>query len=162
MDELDSRLLAELQQHGRASWAELGALLGLSAPAIAERARKLEERGVLRGYSAVIEPLAVERGLLAFIAVSLALPEHRDGFLRRVAELDSVQECHHVAGEDDYLLKARCRDTLELEQLVSVELKGLPGIVRTRTTIALSTAKETAYVPVAPPARKASGEWRRS
>lgn len=157
MDEVDSRLLVELQQHGRASWAELGALLGLSAPAIAERARKLEERGVLRGYHALVEPAAVERGLLAFIAVSLALPEHRDGFLRRVAELHSVQECHHVAGEDDYLLKARCRDTLELEQLVSEELKGLPGVARTRTTIALSTAKETAYLPVTARARKLSG-----
>jgi Lrp/AsnC family leucine-responsive transcriptional regulator len=154
VDDIDSRLLTELQRHGRANWAELGALLGLSAPAIAERARKLEERGVLRGYSAMLEPFAVERGLLAFIAVSLMLPEHRDGFLRRVAQLDSVQECHHVAGDDDYLLKVRCRNTLELEQLVSEELKGLPGVARTRTTIALSTAKETTYLPVEARPRK--------
>jgi Lrp/AsnC family leucine-responsive transcriptional regulator len=157
MDELDTMLLNHLQLHGRASWAELGVLLGLSAPAIAERARKLEERGVIRGYAAIVEPTAVERGLLAFIAVSLALPEHRDGFLQRVSELESVQECHHVAGDDDYLLKARCRDTAELEQLVSVELKGLAGVARTRTTIALSSAKETTYVAVTPSTRKAGG-----
>ena len=109
MVELDAMRLSHLQHHGRASWAELGALLRLSAPAIAERARKLEVRGVIRGYAVIVEPAAVERGLLAFISVSLALPEHRDGFLLRVGELESVQECQHVMGDHDYLLKARSR-----------------------------------------------------
>jgi Lrp/AsnC family leucine-responsive transcriptional regulator len=151
VDEIDTKLLELLQANARATWAELGGRLGLSAPAVAERTRKLEDRGVLRGYAALVAPAAVGRGLTAFIAVTLLLPEHRERFLERVQTLDAIQECHHVAGDDDYLLKARCRDTAELEWLVSEELKGLPGVARTRTTIALSSAKETPYVPVTPP-----------
>nr|WP_277882211.1 Lrp/AsnC ligand binding domain-containing protein [Oculatella sp. FACHB-28] len=77
---------------------------------------------------------------------------HRATFLQRVQELAEIQECHHVTGDDDYLLKVRCRNTRGLEQLVSENLKGLPGILRTRTTIVLSTTKETPVLPLQFPA----------
>jgi len=65
-----------------------------------------------------------------------------------VQTLPEVQECHHVTGDDDYLLKVRCRHTQDLERLISEQLKSLPGILRTRTTIALSTTKETSALPL--------------
>lgn len=132
----------------RITWAELGNLLGLSAPAAADRVRRLEEKGVIRGYHAVIDPAAAGCDLGAFIAVSLAHPDGRDGFLALVASLPEVLECHHVAGEDDYLLKVRCGGTRDLERLISVKLKAAAGVLRTRTTVILSTAKETAILPL--------------
>lgn len=133
---------------GRITWSELAGILELSAPATAERVRRLEERKIIKGYTALIDPEAVGCELTAFIAVTLERPEHRVAFLQRVQELAEIQECHHVTGEDDYLLKVRCRNTRGLEQLVSENLKGLPGILRTRTTIVLSTTKETPVLPL--------------
>jgi Lrp/AsnC family transcriptional regulator, leucine-responsive regulatory protein len=133
---------------GRITWSELAGILELSAPAAAERVRRLEERKIIKGYTALIDPEAAGCELTAFIAVTLERPEHRPAFLQRVQELAEIQECHHVTGEDDYLLKVRCRNTKGLEQLISENLKGLPGILRTRTTIVLSTTKETPVLPL--------------
>jgi len=150
LDALDSKAIGLLQATGRMSWAELAAQLGLSAPAAAERVRKLEERGIIRGFSVLVEPDAVGFDLLAFVAVVIDRPEHRAAFLAWVSDCPNVQECHHVAGDDDYLLKVRCRSTRDLERLISEELKGIPGIVRTRTSISLSTVKETVALPIEP------------
>jgi len=148
VDAIDSKILKRLMEHGRITWAELGAFLGLSAPAAADRVRRLEERGVIRRYSALVEPDAIGCGLTAFIYVFLDRPEHRTAFLQRIQELPAVQECHHVAGDEDYLLKIRCTGIRDLELIVSEQLKGLPGVVKTRTTIVLSTVKETTALPL--------------
>ena len=145
---METKLLRRLQQNGRESWAALGQLLGLTGPAVAERVRKLEERGVIRSFTAVLDPLSVGYTLLAFVAVTVERPEHRAGFLAKIQTLPEVQECHHVAGDDDYLLKVRCRDTADLERVISEEVKGVPGVVRTRTTISLKTVKESLVLPV--------------
>jgi Lrp/AsnC family transcriptional regulator, leucine-responsive regulatory protein len=148
LDELDSKALACLMRDGRLSWAALGAALGLSAPAASERVRRLVMRGVIRGFVALVEPEAVGLPVTAFVAVSLERThEHRLPFLARMQALDEVQECHHVAGDDDYLLKVRCRDPRDLERLLN-EIKAVPGVARTRTTVALVTSKETAAVPL--------------
>lgn len=148
MDETDFKIIGRLMDQGRITWSELGTLLGMSAPAAAERVRKLEERGVIRGYSALMNPEAVGCGLTAFISVTLDRPEHRPAFLRLVRETPGIQECHHITGEEDYLLKVRCSGINSLEKIVSEHLKGIPGITKTRTTIALSTVKETASLPL--------------
>lgn len=148
MDETDSKALAYLMANGRATWAELAGILGLSAPAAADRVRRLEERGVITGYAAIINANTIGCGLTAFIAVTLDRPVHRAAFLARVRALPEVQECHHVAGEDDFLLKVRCGSTRDLEQIVSEGIKGLDGIARTRTTVVLSTSKETPILPI--------------
>ena len=145
---MDSIILQRLQANGRESWAALGERLGVTGPAVAERVRKLTERGIIRRFTAVLDPDALGYGLLAFVAVTLERPEQRGGFLARVESLEEVQECHHVAGEDDYLLKVRCRGTLDLERLITEELKTVGGVVRTRTTVSLRTVKETQAVPV--------------
>jgi Lrp/AsnC family transcriptional regulator, leucine-responsive regulatory protein len=149
MDSFDSKALAFLSREGRATWAELGQHLGLSAPAAAERVRKLEERGVIRGYAALLDAASVGYPLTAYISVSLTSHKQRAAFLRAIAKMEQVAECHHVAGDDDYLLKVRCQGTQNLDHLLAKELKDKLGVARTRTTIVLSTAKESVRIPIA-------------
>jgi Lrp/AsnC family leucine-responsive transcriptional regulator len=147
MDAIDVTILRRLMERARTTWAELGSLLGLSAPAAADRVRKLEEAGVIRGYAAIVDPDAAGCGLGAFISVTLERSDDRGAFLDTVRSLPEVLECHHVAGAEDYILKVRCADTRGLERLISDGLKSVPG-VRTRTAVILSTARETHILPV--------------
>src|ERR1700757_4987051 len=111
MDSLDVKALRLLMGKGRASWAEVGQLLGLSAPSAADRIRKLEGHGVIRGYAALVDPASVGRPLPPFIPVALASHRSRAAFLRGIEKLEQVAECHHITGDDDYLLKVRCVGT---------------------------------------------------
>jgi Lrp/AsnC family leucine-responsive transcriptional regulator len=149
MDELDVKALKHLMKSGRASWSELSEILGLSGPAVAERVRKLEEAGVIRGYTALLDPAHVGCALTAFVFVTLEHPRHRAGFLEKLAELPGVLECHHITGDHDYLLKVRCATTAELEHIISAQLKEVAGVAKTMTLVALSTVKETAELPIA-------------
>ncbi|WP_273483511.1 Lrp/AsnC family transcriptional regulator [Desulforamulus ruminis] len=148
LDSLDYKALYKLMHQGRITWSDLGAYLELSAPAAAERVRRLEERGVIKGYSVLVEPHAVGCEVTAFIHITLNKPENRNLFLSKIQQLPEIQECHHVAGEEDYLLKVRCKHMRRLESIISEEIKGLPGIQKTKTTIVLSTSKETPLLPV--------------
>ncbi len=145
---VDSKALALLMHRGRASWAELAKHLRLSPPAAAERVRKLEERGVIRGYAALVNAEALGYPLTAFVAVTLERSQHRQAFLRRVAGMKEIVECHHVTGDYDYLLKVRTRSTQDLDRVLSDKLKAVAGVARTVTTIVLSTAKESVEVPI--------------
>ncbi len=150
LDTVDSKAIAALQIDGRVSWADLGQALGLSAPAAAERVRKLTENGTIRSVAAVLDPDAAGFPVLAFVAVTLVAQDARAAFLTAVRRHDLIQECHHVAGDDDFLLKVRARSLAELEAVLADELKGRLGVARTRTTIVLGTAKETVRLPVGP------------
>jgi Lrp/AsnC family transcriptional regulator, leucine-responsive regulatory protein len=145
---LDVKALQTLMRNGRTTWAELGQLLGLSAPSTADRVRKLEQRGIIRSYAALVDPALVGYPLTAYVSVSLASHRNRAAFLRAISKMDQVAECHHVAGDDDYLLKVRCRGTQDLDHLLAAQLKDKLGVARTRTTIVLSTAKESVRVPI--------------
>ena len=147
LDETDHKILWRLMREGRITWSELGGYLGLSAPAAADRVRRLEEKGVIKGYAAQVDAEVI-CGVAAFVSVTLDHPDSREAFLQIVHRLDAIQECHHVAGEGDYVLKVRCRSLRELESLISVTLKGLRGVIKTQTTIVLSTVKETAVLPL--------------
>jgi Lrp/AsnC family leucine-responsive transcriptional regulator len=146
---VDSKAIDLLMRRGRASWAEVAKILRLSPPAAAERVRKLEERGVIRGYAALVNAEALGYPLTAFVAVTLERPQHRKAFLQRVGSMKEIAECHHVAGDYDYLLKVRTRSTQDLDRILSEKLKAVAGVARTVTTIVLSTAKESVEVPIA-------------
>jgi Lrp/AsnC family transcriptional regulator, leucine-responsive regulatory protein len=148
MDATDMKAVARLQVSGRESWATLGIELGMTGPAAAERVRRLEADGVIRGYAALIDPPAVGASLTAFVAVTLERPGNRTAFLRRVQRLTEVQECHHIAGDYDYLLKVRCAGTGDLDRILTDELKSVQGVVSTRTTVVLRTLKESVVVPL--------------
>jgi Lrp/AsnC family leucine-responsive transcriptional regulator len=150
LDRIDAAALTRLMDDGRVSWAELAKALRLSPAAAAQRVHRLEEAGVIRGYAALVEPAAVGRPLSAFLGIVLSSHTARLRFLRRVARLDAVLECHHVTGEFDYLLKLRCADTRDLERIINDDLKSGAGVAGTRTLIVLSTSKETPRLPVPP------------
>lgn len=148
LDELDCKILAALTQNGRVRWSALADQFGVSAPAIADRVRRLEGAGIITGYAARLSAEALGIDLTAFVSVTLEHPRYRQGFVDFVRSHSSVQSCHHVVGDSDYLLKVRCRSTADLEKFLSEGLKALPGIQQTRTTIALSMVKDAAVLPV--------------
>ena len=148
MDAIDRKALGRLMTEGRTSWADLGEHLGLSAPAAAERVRKLEERGVIRQFAALPGPIEAGFPVLAFVSVTLQSQSKRKAFLDAVGRHGGIQECHHVAGDDDYLLKVRCKTMGDLDRLLSEELKGRMGVARTRTTVVLGSAKESTALPI--------------
>jgi Lrp/AsnC family transcriptional regulator, leucine-responsive regulatory protein len=148
LNTIDRKALALLMEKGRLSWADLGAKLGLSPPAAADRVRRLEKRGFLQGYRAIPDPDAVGFPILAFVYIALGRPDRRAAFVRGVRSNPFVLECHHIAGEDDYLLKVRCRSIPDLEKLLVDDIRGKLGAKRTGTVFVLSTAKETSTLPV--------------
>jgi Lrp/AsnC family leucine-responsive transcriptional regulator len=152
MDEKDARILEILQRDGRVTNVELARAVELTPSATLERVRKLEERGLIKGYRAVLDPQALGLGLMAFIFVRV---DDRDdivlkaeGTAEALAELPSVQELHHLAGEDCFLLKVRAKDTDDLYRILRDELGQFKGIRGTRTTIVLKTVKESALLPI--------------
>lgn len=147
LDDIDLRLIELLTANARATFSELAERVGLSGPSTAERVRRLEERQTIRGYAARVDPEALGLGLTAFISVTLVASANRRRFLEDVANLHQVVECHHVAGNDDYLLKVHVSGTRGLESFVSDQLKALQEVERTRTTVVLSTALERPLSP---------------
>lgn len=142
LDDIDIKLLTIVMEQGRVTWSEVAERLGLSSPTVAERVRKLEEKRVIKSYAALIDGDALGFTITAFISVTLEKPDYRESFLQLVNTELAIQECHHIAGDDDYLLKVKCRGLRDLEHLVSNKIKGLTGILRTRTTIVLFPIKE--------------------
>ena len=151
MDAIDQEVIRRLQRNGRTSWVELAEALGVTPPAIAQRVRRLENRGIVRGFTALVNAEAIGLGLTAFIATSLERAEQREAFLARVAASDEIQECHHLTGDDDYLLKVHCRGVRDLDRLINLELKAIPGVVRTRTMVVLRTSKESTFLALPAP-----------
>jgi Lrp/AsnC family transcriptional regulator, leucine-responsive regulatory protein len=117
IDEINHRLLSELQRDARLSLAELARRVSLSSPAVAERLQRLEAAGVIRGYHADIDPAAVGYSLSAIIRVRPA-PLQLPKVAELVRGLPEVVECHRITGEDCYLIKAHVRDVSHLEELI--------------------------------------------
>lgn len=148
MDEKDLQILSILQEDGRTTNAEIGRRLGMAPSAVLERVRKLEQRGVIRGYHARLDPEPLGAGLLAYVFVQVDDRHEEEATGVRLARLPQVQEVHHIAGEDCYLVKLRCASTTELGRLLQQDLGEFGSIRRTRTTIVLGTLKEDLDVPV--------------
>lgn len=147
MDDTDLLALQLLAQHGRMSWSDLAAHLKLSGPATAERVRRLEEKGVIAGYAALVNREAVAYGLTAFVGVDLSDNGRREEFLARMMAQQEILECHHVTGDHDYLLKVACKSPQHLDQILNDVLKVDNLVSRTRTTIVLGTPKEQPFIP---------------
>ena len=148
LDKIDTRILKLLQQNARTTNVEIARRLGMAPSSIIERVRKLEENGIIQGYLTRINPKLVNAGLLAFVFVRSDqwTPARRSA--QALAKLPWVLEIHDVAGEDCYLVKMRCRDTDELGQLLRDHFNDNKLIKSTKTTIVLSTVKETANIPI--------------
>jgi Lrp/AsnC family leucine-responsive transcriptional regulator len=152
IDAIDAIILNILQTNARTSNAEIARQVDLAPSAVFERIRKLEERGVIQGYTAQIHPKAIGLPLLAFIFVRADEKPGAEKTAHRVAEIPEVLEVHHVAGEDCFLVKVRAADTDALHKLLSERLGRIETITSTRTTIVLETVKESSGLPIAAPA----------
>ncbi len=148
IDDIDMLILNLVQENGRIAQAEVARLVGLAPSAVLERLRKLESRGVIKGYAALVDPRAVDQSMLAFISVRSEEAPGDDSVSRALAQCPEVLEVHHVAGEDCYLLKVRARDAEHIGQLLRHRFGRIPGVRSTRTTIVLGTVKETPRLPV--------------
>lgn len=148
IDDIDGTILDLLQENARISQADVARAVGLAPSAVLERIRKLESRGVIKGYAALVDPHTVELPMLAFIAVRTSQAPGDERVAQALAQCAEVLEVHHVAGDDCYLVKVRARDAEHVGQLLRHRFGRMPGVVSTRTTIVLETVKETPRLPL--------------
>lgn len=149
LDDIDIRLLELLQEHGRTSQHDLAQAVGLSSPAVGERLRKLEERGIIRQFTVLVDPRRVGRDVTAFIFVGINGSHHYPEFRAKTERHPEVLECHSVTGQGSHLLKIRTDSTSTLEGLLA-EIQSWPGVQWTTTSIVLSTIKETSALALGP------------
>jgi Lrp/AsnC family leucine-responsive transcriptional regulator len=148
IDEIDAIILDLLQENARISQADVARAVGLAPSAVLERIRKLEAKGIIRGYTALVDPHALDQKMLAFVAVKSEEAPGDDSVSRALAQCPEVLELHHVAGDDCYLLKVRARDAEHIGHLLRHRFGRIPGVRSTRTTIVLETVKETPRLPM--------------
>ena len=152
LEPLDARIVRLLAEDGRLSFAELGRRTGLSTSAAHQRVRRLEERGVLTGYAARIDPAKLGLDITAFVSIRPMDPSQPDDSPERLASLDEIVSCYSVAGDESYILQVRVATPLGLEDLLA-RIRAVAN-VSTRTTMVLSTPYEN-RPPAAPAEREA-------
>ena len=139
MDEIDSEILNLLRENGRASFASIGERVGLSPHGTADRVRRLQRDGVIKGFTTVVDPGSVGRGLDAFIDVRLAASADPEGFERHVGTLPAVRELAFLTGRFDYLVRVACHDADELDRTVR-SIRRDAGAAQTETRIVMRSA----------------------
>jgi Lrp/AsnC family transcriptional regulator, leucine-responsive regulatory protein len=140
MDDRDKLILSALQDNARATLGDIAERVGLAVSSVHDRVRKLEQAGIIKGYRAEVDPEAVGLFVTALVSVTPLDPRQPDDLPLRVLEFAEVEDCHSVAGDENYILKVRTRTTADLEDLLR-RLREKAG-VQTRTTVVLSTPFE--------------------
>src|SRR3954447_7391951 len=133
----DARILDVLQRDGRRAYAELGADVGMAGPSAHERVKKLEARGVITGYAAIVDPRALGYEILAFSWITQAPGTTRHDLTDAFATIPEIEECHHIAGEADCLIKVRAGDTRDLERILRL-VQATPNVFQTETDVVFS------------------------
>jgi Lrp/AsnC family transcriptional regulator, leucine-responsive regulatory protein len=160
IDSIDRQIIRLLREDGRMSHAAVAKAVGLSGPAVHDRVRKLEERGIIAGYSAILDPVALDRSHVAFIMVTLSEGSEfamDEPIVARICEEPDVLEFHRIAGQDCYMIKVRSATTKDLERLLR-RIRSIRGVARTRTTIVLSTELERPTIEVPDPLNRENVE----
>ncbi len=148
IDDIDRQILAIVQSGARTNNADIARQVGMAPSATLERLRKLEKRGVIEGYEARLDPEAIGLELLAFVFVRTDERMGDTSTGDALARLPEVQEVHHVAGEDCYLIKVRAESTESLGKMLRGKLGAIPTVTSTRSTIVLNTVKESGLLPL--------------
>lgn len=141
LDRIDRRILAILAEDGRRSYEKIAAEVGLSGPSVFERIRKLEARGVIRGFTVQIDPAAIGLEMLAFTWLTQAPGTIATDLTADFAQIPEIEECHHIAGEADYILKIRARDPRDLERVLR-RIQTVRHVFTTETSVVFSSAFE--------------------
>lgn len=147
-DRQDLEILDLVQSDGKMTQSEIAERVGLSVQAVGERLRKLETRGIIRRYVALVDARRLGKDITAFVSVLLDHPQYDGPFQEAVARCPEVLECHHVVGPYSYLLKVKVEDTAALESLLARRIKSIGGVSQTVTVVALSTSKEDTAIEI--------------
>jgi Lrp/AsnC family leucine-responsive transcriptional regulator len=142
LDATDVKILDLLQKDGRMKRNEIARIVNLSIPSVSERMRKLQEKGVIKQYTAILNAKTVGLDVTAFITILAESSKHYKEIVKRCNENSQIQECHSITGSGSHLLKVHSKDTSSLEELLS-EIQQWPGVTGTQTNVVLSTYKET-------------------
>jgi Lrp/AsnC family leucine-responsive transcriptional regulator len=142
IDQIDLKILSILQNSGRSRLADIAEEVVLPAPAVFERVKKLEANGVIKGYQALLDGKKVGKDITAFIGVSIGNQQDIDKFATQMLRNPDVLECHHITGDESFILKVKSANTTSLEKLLG-EIRSVQGVTRTVTRVVLSTAKES-------------------
>jgi Lrp/AsnC family leucine-responsive transcriptional regulator len=145
----DARILEILQRDGRRAYAELGSEVGMSGPSAHERVKKLEARGAIRGYAAILDPAAVGFDILAFTWITQAPGTAGTDLTHDLAAIPEIEDCHHITGEADYLIKVRARDTRDLERILG-QVQATRHVFTTETDVVFSSGFERRPLQLVP------------
>jgi Lrp/AsnC family leucine-responsive transcriptional regulator len=148
LDEIDVKILDVLQKQGRTRRNDLADKVGLSLPAVSERLRKLEEGGIISGYFAKVDHKQLGKDITAIVIATVDSSKHYNSFIDHVNSTDDILECHAITGEGTHVLKVRTDNTGSLEKLLA-KIQSWQGVVKTTTSVVLSTTKETFRIRVA-------------
>ncbi|MDP8185061.1 leucine-responsive transcriptional regulator Lrp [Phocoenobacter skyensis] len=148
LDDIDYKILDELQHNGRISNIELSKRVGLSPTPCLERVKRLEKQNIITGYRALLNPTLLNKPLLIVVEITLirGKPDIFQEFNQAVSKLDEIQECYLVSGDFDYLLKARVADMVAYRELLGTTLLRLPGVNDTRTYVVMEEVKQSNYL----------------
>lgn len=147
---MDKKILRQLQQEGRITYAELANRVGLSTSPCLERVKRMEREGVISGYTALLNPRYLNAGLVVFVQIRLARTAQDifEDFKSAAAALEEVQECYLVSGNFDYLIKARVEDMDAYRKFLGETLLTLPGVLESTSYVVMELVKETMNVPI--------------
>lgn len=147
LDEIDIAILNHLQENGRAQRNKIAELVNLSVPSVSERMKKLEERGLIQGYYAILNSKDFNFDITAFLFVQVDGSENYPDFVDKVTSEPEVLECHSITGDGSHLLKVRTKNTASFERLLS-KIQSWQGVDKTRSNLVLSSFKETRALPI--------------
>ena len=148
MDDIDRRILDILQRDAKISQARIAETVGLTTPSVNERIKKLETRGFIRRFTALLDPRLVGMPLVAHVDVLLEHPRFERPFLEEIEALLDVQECYAISGAYGYRLKLRARDVAHLEAILREKIQTIRGVVRTHVELSLSVKKDSTLLPL--------------
>jgi Lrp/AsnC family leucine-responsive transcriptional regulator len=146
-DHIDLHILTLLQENCKLPFAKVGEKVGLSAPSVIDRIKKLEDNGVIIGYRAILSARQLGKDVTAFIGVLIGHPKLIGDFELNIVQFEDVLECHHVTGQHTLLLKVKTRNTSSLEELIS-RIRSIEGVERTETMVVLSTHTERTQIAI--------------
>lgn len=141
MDTIDKKILHILHKNARITASEISNKINLSVSAVGDRLKKLEASGIIENYTTILNPIMLEKSLTAIIMVALERPKYADIFQKFVQSESDILDCYYLAGDYDYALKIVTENTASLEVLIG-KIKALEGLLKTKTTIVLSTVKD--------------------
>ncbi len=148
IDEISLKILKILQEKARIPNVEVARQVGLAPSAVLERIRKLEKQGFIDGYEVRLNPRRFSRSLVAFVIVSTHKVTDEKQVGKKLSAMPGVQEVHYIAGQDAFLVKVRLSDNEELGRFIRDKISSIKAVKSTRTSIVLSTYKETARIPI--------------